>query len=200
MSSVKAKIKGLASLRLSQLEDKSVKEIWVLNQTNPKGEIILEVKARGDNDSTVVKIPMTWVPVCLTDQVPKPMLIESPKFRSLVSNQHIRVVDPKSLDEIMVDPDVAEEIEAVRSKNNGNYVEVLPDAVKAESISVFVLDLLSREETNSITEAEAKDILNNKEDELSDEDLEHLIKSSKSAKIKKWASDALADRESSSEK
>ena len=194
MSSVKKKIKGLPQIRISQLEDKSLKEVWILNETKPKGEIALEVKNRADGSATLVSIPPTWIPVCLTDQVPKQMLIDSPKFRAIISGGHIKLLDPAAVADILKDPEVAEEVDAIRSKTAEYYKETLPDEIKSESISVVVLDILAREASNAITEGEAKDILNNREEELSDEDLEHLLKNSNQVKVKNWASATLADR------
>jgi hypothetical protein len=197
MSSAKKKIKGLATIRISQLEDKKITEVWVLNETKPKGLIALEVKNRADGSATLVSIPPTWVPICLTDQVPKTMLVDSPKFRAILAGGYIKLLDPNAVTEILLDKDVQEEIDSIRNKTADYFKETLPENLQVENtVSVVVLDLLVREGDGSITEAEAKDILNNREEELTDADLEHLMKSSNSAKVKKWASDTLAERTS----
>jgi hypothetical protein len=197
MSSVKKKIKALPLIRISALDDKNIKEVWVLNETKPKGVIALEVKNRADGSATVVAIHPTWVPICLTDQVPKQMLVDSPKFRSIISGGFIKLLDPKGVAEILDDPDVAEEISKIRDKTADFYKETMPTQLEmSDSVSVVVLDLMSRESNNSIPENEAREILNNREEELSDTDLEYLIKNSSLAKVKKWAADTLADRES----
>ena len=196
MSSVKKKIKGLPTIRISALDDKNVKEVWVLNETKPKGLIALEVKNRSDGSPTLVAIPPTWVPICLTDQVPKLMLVESPKFRSILSGGYIKLLDPKSVQDILADPEVAEEILAIRNKTSDFYKENLPAALEvSDAISVVALDILQRETDGTLSETEAKDILNTKEEELSDADLEHLMKTSNLPKVKKWAADTLAERE-----
>jgi len=196
MSSVKKKISRLAELRISQLEDKNVKEVWVLNCTKPKGVIALEVKNRADGSPTVITIPPTWVPVNLTDQVPKVMLIDSPRFRAIISGGHVKLLDPAGVAEVLLDPEVAEEVNAIRNKTAEFFQESIPDEAKAETVHVAILDILSREASNSITENEAKDVLNNREEELTDEDIEYLLKNSNQAKVKKWATDTLADRQS----
>jgi hypothetical protein len=196
MISAKKAIKGLASLKVSSLEDKSLKEIWVINETKPKGIIILDIKNKMDGSPTLVTIPPTWIPICLTDQIPKSMLTDSPKFRSILSLGHIKLLDPKGVHEIIAIPEIAEEITAIKNKTSEMFKEQLPEAIKTEAISVIVLDILSREESKTITESEAKDILNNKEDELSNEDLEHLINNSNMAKVKKWAAEMITDRDS----
>jgi hypothetical protein len=195
MSSVKKKIKGLPTMRISQLEDKKMTEVWVLNETKPKGLIALEVKNRADGSATLVSIPPTWVPICLTDQVPKTMLVDSPKFRAILAGGYIKLLDPNAVAEIMKDSEVQEEIDSIRNKTADYQKETLPESLQVENtVSIVVLDLMMREADGSLTEVEAKDILNNREDELSDEDLEHLIKNSSLAKVKKWAADTLADR------
>jgi hypothetical protein len=194
MSSVKKKIRALPTIRLSQLDDKTIKEVWVLNETKPRGLIALEVKNRADGSATLVSIAPTWVPICLTDQVPKVMLVDSPKFRAIISGGYIKLLDPASVAKILEDSEVQEEIESIRNRTADYLKETLPDSVQAEAVSIVVLDILSREADESLTEAEAKDILNNREDELTDNDLEHLIKNSNLAKVKKWSADTLADR------
>ena len=198
MSSIKKRIAGLAEIRISQLEDKNIKEIWILNKTNVsmnlKGDIALEVKNRADGSPTVVKIPPTWVPVCLTDQVPKQMIMDSPTFRTIVSGGHIKILDPAGVIEILKDPEVAEEINAIRNKTADYYKETVPDAVKAQEISALAQDIISRELNGLITEAASRDLLNNREDDLTDEDIEYLLKNSTFAKVRKWATDTLEER------
>src|ERR1035437_9004494 len=104
--SVKKRIKLLPQIKISQLDDKAIKEVWVLNETKPRGVIALEVKNRADGSATLVSIPPTWVPICLTDQVPKQMLVDSPKFRSIISGHHIKLLDPTAVQEILKDEDV----------------------------------------------------------------------------------------------
>jgi hypothetical protein len=194
MSSIKKKIKSLPLLRISQLEDKSIKEVWILNETSPKGDIILDVKNKADGSTSLVKIPPTWIPVCLTDQVPKSMISESPKFRSILSSGHIKLLDPKGVHELLQDDEIRAEFEEVRSKTMESYKETFPDELKTDSVSAVILDILAREASSSITENEAKDILNTKEDDLTDDDIEYLLKNTGLSKVKKWATDALADR------
>jgi hypothetical protein len=123
------------------------------------------------------------------------MLVDSPKFRSILSGGHIRLLDPDAVTTILEDPEVMEEINSIRNKTAEFYKETMPEALLAENtISVVILDLLIREADGSLSEAEAKDILNNREEELTDADLEHLVKNSTLAKVKKWSADTLADR------
>jgi hypothetical protein len=208
MSSVKKKIKALPTIRISQLDDKGIKEVWILNETGnkntavtgPKGNIVLEVKNRADGSPTVVTIPPTWVPICLTDQVPKQMLVESPRFRAILSGGYIKLLDPKGVDEILKDPEVRAEIESIRNRTADYYKETLPESIQAEdTTSVVVLDILQREIEGSITESQAKDILNTREDELTEVDLEKLTKDSSLPKVKKWAADVLMDRREDAE-
>lgn len=200
MSSVKKRIKSIPTIKISQLDDKAIKDIWVLNTTNPKGVIALEVKNRADGSPTLVSIPPTWVPICLTDQVPKQMLCDSPKFRAIISGNYVKLLDPTAVQSVLDDPEVAEEINAIRNKTADYFKETLPDnlMVQAPTVSVVVYDVLAKEADGSLSENDAKEILNNlnsKEEELSNEDIEHLMKNSTLAKVKKWAADTLAERE-----
>jgi hypothetical protein len=203
MSSVKKKIKALPTIRISQLEDKAIKEVWILNETGgkhtavtgPKGDIALEVKNKADGSATLVSIPPTWVPICLTDQVPKQMLADSPKFRAILAGGYIKLLDPNAVQELLKDAEVQAEINAIRNKTADYFHETVPESLVAENTtSVVVLDLLMRETEGTLTESQAKDILNTREEELSNADLEHLIKNSSLVKVKKWAADVLADR------
>lgn len=194
MSSAKKKIKRIKTLNISELESKSIKEVWISNETDqPKGLIALEVKNTADGSPTVVNIPSTWVPICLTDQVPKKMLLDSPKFRAIISGGYIKLLDPASVKKALEDPEVNAEVLSAKEKTKTVNAPPLEDPLK-EEVAIIVQDILGREKSGTITESEAKDILNLQEDNLTDGDLEHIIKNSRMSKIKKWASDALADR------
>jgi len=189
-------IKGIKILRVSELESKEIKEIWVLNNTNPKGEIALSVKNRADGAPSLVTIPPTWVPVCLTEQVPKGMLIESPEFRRLAASQGVLLLEPKGVQTIMDHPDITREVQEIKRRATGEAVEEVPaELAREQTQSVLILDILSRETNNEIQEQEALDILNSQEDSLTNADLEHLVKNSSFQKVKKWASEAIQDRE-----
>jgi hypothetical protein len=202
MSLAKKKIKGLPTIKISQLDDKNIKEVWILNVTGnknvavkgPKGVIALDVKNRSDGSSTLVEIPPTWVPICLTDQVPKQMLSDSPKFRSILSGGYIKLLDPDAVHQLMQDPEVQEEINSIRNKTASFFKENLEDGNPiAEKTAGVVLEIIARESDGTMTEAEARDILNTREEELTNADLDYLIKSSTLAR--KWAADVLAERE-----
>jgi hypothetical protein len=196
--SVKKKIKAIPTIKISTLEDKSIKEVWVLNATVPRGDIDLEVRSRTDNSKSLATIPPTWVPICLTDQVPKSMLIDSPEFRRIITAGHIKLLDSKCVAEVMADPEVAREVLAVRNKTSEHYQENVPAADVERNISGIVLELLAREndETSPITEAESREILNVREEELTIGDLEYLIKNSKHPKVCKWSADTLTEKNS----
>jgi hypothetical protein len=191
--SAKKQIKGFKNLRVAELEDKKISEVWCLNNTKPRGEIALTVKSPSDGSRTLVTIPATWVPVCLTEQVPKNMLLNSPEFRRLVASGGILLVLAADVDSILGDADVSREMRNLSSKShNADESAMVPTTYK-ENINILVLDLISREKNNEIQENEAYDILLKQEDSLQREDFEYLIKNSTFAKIKKWAATTLTE-------
>lgn len=194
--SPKKVLKSLVELKISQLEDKKVKEVWVLNTTNPKGEIALAVRNRNGGDPTLVTIPATWAPVCLTEQVPKEMLLGAPAFRKTVTTGALRLVTAESVAEILSNSEVAREIAAAK-KRSPSDLESLPSEVESikESANPLVLDLVGRELKDEIEEQAVLDILFNQEESLVKEDLEYLIQNSKFQKVKRWAAETLQEKE-----
>lgn len=191
----KKQIKSFKNLRVAELEDKKVTEVWCLNNTKPRGEIALGVKSPADGSPTLVTIPATWVPVCLTEQVPKAMLLNSPEFRRLVASSGILLVAAADVETIFDDEDVRREMHNLANRSNNTEEVAQPPAIHRENTNILVLDLISREKNNEINEGEEYDILLKQEESLSRDDLEYLVKNSMFAKTKKWASAAIADRD-----
>ena len=192
-ASAKKRIKELKTLRVADLEDKSVREVWAMNNTKPKGEIALGVKSPADGSVTLVIIPATWIPVCLTEQVPKQMLLNSPDFRKLVSSGGITVVESKGVLELLNDEDIRREAHAILNRNKSDAIDA-PTELPKENHSMLVLDIVAREINNEITEQGSLDILYTQEDSLTNDDLEYLVKNSSFQKVKTWAAETLTAR------
>jgi hypothetical protein len=192
-ASAKKLIRELKTLRVADLEDKSVREVWCLNNTKPKGEIALGVKSQ-DGSVTLVTIAATWIPICLTEQVPKQMLLGSPDFRKLVSTGGITIVEPKMVLDLLGNPDIKRESLAIINRNKSDAIADAPTELPKENYSMLVLDIVARETNNEITEQGSLDILYTQEDSLTNDDLEYLVKNSAFQKVKTWAAETLTAR------
>jgi hypothetical protein len=194
-------LKDLVDLKLAMLEDKSVREVWVVNNTNPKGEIALAVRNQSGGDPTLVTIPATWAPVCLTDQVPKSMLLNTPHFRKVINGGNLRLVTPESVAKIMSNPDVIREVAAAKTRTSTDLESLSTSEAETvrDTANPLVLDLIGREARNEIEEQAVLDILFNQEEILTKDDLEYLIQHSKFQKVKRWAAETITDKEEEDE-
>lgn len=67
-------------LSLRELEEQSDTSLFVVNNTQPRGEIIFNVTTGRGRDHTVI-VPDTWIPFDLTTQAKKAEIVDSPDFR-----------------------------------------------------------------------------------------------------------------------
>lgn len=106
-------------LNLRDLEDQTDTSLFVLNNTEPRGEIVFNVTVGRGRDYIVV-VPDTWVPFDLTTQAKKSEILDSPDFRRAVTQKYLTVVSTKSADEFLRDNEYATaELHRVYNKAGG---------------------------------------------------------------------------------
>ena len=77
-----------------------VASLFVSNQTKPLGNVSFNAKDEMGNH-TGVWVPATFIPVDLTEQIPLKSLLESSKFKRLLSTNFLVIVDNESAVEFM---------------------------------------------------------------------------------------------------
>lgn len=100
---------------LSELEASEKGPVYVMNNLKGefKGMIIVPVARRQGNGHDVVRIPPTFIPVDLTQQVGKTQLMESTEFRQTVGKNLIRLVTTEYAEKILAQEDAQVEAQTV---------------------------------------------------------------------------------------
>lgn len=100
-------------LRISDLEEKRVGSVWVCNRTKGQNRSIINLsvpRAHG-RGSDNVNIPITFLPIDLTGQVPKGDLLQSSQFRRAVSSGALLLVSDEDAQKMLEQPGAQEELE-----------------------------------------------------------------------------------------
>ena len=72
-------------------EGDHTKAIWALNGSansaaRQAGEVHIGIPKRNGTKVDDLFLPMTWLPIRITDQIPRAQLLESSEFRNAVNN------------------------------------------------------------------------------------------------------------------
>jgi len=191
--SLKSRAESLKRLQLHDLESMQTSFVWVLNRTNPRGNLNLTV-ADGMGNQVPVRIPIANIPVDLSTQATKQSLVANPQVRQLVAKGIISLVDPEAAREFLKDPEaraehqriyaVAEIAEIGDSEMNAELQSVQVE--ESGELSAFVIQLTLSGDMN---EDEVLSELRAREDEMTKEDFLYVTQNSKHEKVKAWAAE-----------
>lgn len=82
------------AITINDLEATSTGPVWVLNTSGPstggRGNIALLLKVNGEPLS--IGVPVTWIPINLTEQVAKEHLVQSAEFRRALYRGQLRLI------------------------------------------------------------------------------------------------------------
>lgn len=107
----------MAKLDLIDLEEKSIRRVWVVNKTRGenRSRVIFSVpKTRGQGQD-LIEVPNTWLPVDLTQQITKRQLMESSDFRTALNAGLLVLIDEKEAQEALEDEDAVEELARLKA-------------------------------------------------------------------------------------
>jgi hypothetical protein len=79
------------------------KRIYVLNNTDPRGLLICTVNDPISGKPKVLQIPRTWIPLCLTDMLPRESL-NSIELKKFFSQRTLKLVPESDAQEILSSP------------------------------------------------------------------------------------------------
>ncbi len=102
-------------LSVSALEQGDQKDpIWALNgaadsEINQPGEVHVGIPKINGSKIDPLYLPQSWLPVCLTDQIPRAQLLAASEFRNAVNNNLIVLITEKFARDIMESDGVDEE-------------------------------------------------------------------------------------------
>lgn len=185
---------GLKDVQLFELEGSTSSSVWVVNKTNPKGNINITVND-GMGNKINVHIPVVSIPVDLSMQATKQSLLSSPQLRQIVAKGMIALKDPNAVIEFFKREPAARE-EHNRFNSIGDIAEVgdmeentqltTTMAVENGEINPFAMAMAVN---TDMSEDEVLRDLRNREDEFEKADFQYIAENSKQEKVKAWAAD-----------
>jgi hypothetical protein len=185
--------------RLTDLSKEDALELYVLNNSanarhKSPGVVIVNVPLSG-NDTRIIRVPNTWVPVNIGLQLPKNKILESADFLQALNDRTLLGVLVKDAEAIFdEDPEAKEEWHRVaQNLMGGGSIEEQMGMVSGESEDAIDPDLNSAmvEAVNrdDIDEGELYSIIRNQAESglLKTKDFKYIIDTSKHEKVKSFA-------------
>ncbi len=182
--------------------------LYVLNRSNRQGNINMTV-SNGHGGYLGLTIPITHIPMDLSTQAAKRLVLEAPEFRRVYSMGFIKIVDSNDADVFFDNSDKARK-ERTRLLSNGtgsvnidDSTDTIVDKVSKDqsvsgeipnNINVFAVGLVQRSNSGDEESDALLQELETKIDGLSGEDLQYIISNSTDAGLKATASEWLQAR------
>lgn len=109
------------SMSISDLEDTGEKgAVWVLNTMtgDMQGQLLINVPKKHGNGQDLVRVPKTFIPMDLTDQVSKGQLLESSEFRKTITGGLLKLITPEYAELVLSSDEGREEKRRVINEMN----------------------------------------------------------------------------------
>lgn len=181
-----------APITISQLEQSSTSSVWVLNTSGGKGQgkgIVNITIIEGNGRPTVVRIPVTFIPMDLTMQATKTALTMSPDFRRLCASRVITLISEDDATKAL-DNDKArteqnrllsiDSTNEILESNQSNEVKSMMSEA-AGNVGGLAMNIAH---TNDGDEEAVAANLRNNADNLSQEELQYIVNNSEMHKVK----------------
>ena len=117
--------RGRKFATLEELELTEKGPVWVLNNTrdNLEGKVIVSIPKKNGNGADIIRVPRSFIPFDLTQQVGRGQLLESAEFRKTVNTKLIKLITPEYA-AVLLGTDEARE-EQQRLVNEENKAKML---------------------------------------------------------------------------
>lgn len=103
-----------------ELELSDDTRLFVLNNAEPRGDILLTIPKDKGRDQMVV-IPPTWIPIDLTMQCRREDILNSPDFRRVLARQFVIAIDPDEAEKFFdVNSSAKVELDRILGRAEGN--------------------------------------------------------------------------------
>ena len=195
-SATKLKTLELTSYLAKYGED-PVAQLYVLNRTNPRGNIVFN--CLGDlNRPITVTVMATFIPIDLTAQVPRTKLLDSPALRRMLSRGDLVICDNEDVAALfesssrakeefdrlhnVTRPDSATEVEL--DNNNGIFSE------EDDTNAAFVAEIIERSISGD-TVGMLQDMIFNRIERLAKSDVEQIANGVSDPELKRLCLDAI---------
>jgi len=127
-------------------EGDHTKAIWALNGSansaaRQAGEVHIGIPKRNGTKVDDLFLPMTWLPIRITDQIPRAQLLESSEFRNAVNNGLLTLISDEKARAIMSEDGAADERERLSER-----AKQIRDATAARTIKDSGAEVVSVQE------------------------------------------------------
>lgn len=183
---------------IAQAEKADTSSLFVLNKSNPRGNVNFVVVDSGQQKISV-QVPVTFIPVDLSVFSERSDVLRNPHFRRLIARGYLHIVSSDSAEKFMEDPRARKEhdrvFDVLTDEHEMDFQAPVEQSVNASppesgtEVSTFVQNILLR-----VAQEDEEDLildLERKLDTLNKNDVQYLMDNSSSAKIKSWCVDAL---------
>jgi hypothetical protein len=180
-------------ITIYDLEKSPDMSVWVLNKANPPGNISFSIPD-GMGNVIPIRIPITYIPIDLTEQATKQAIISNPNFRKLVSAKFLVLMSHAAALEALESEDAQKEQRRLLQLVNEEPETELPQEIKQVmaategNINGFVLSIAN---TDDVDEDSAMSALRGQAQMLTKEDFQYLLEHMKFQKVKDWAAEQL---------
>lgn len=184
-------------LTIGEAEREDSSSVWVVNMSNPKGNINFAV-SDGMGGQVIIRIPVTWIPLDLTTQATKVTVLASPRFRSLLSQGMIKIVSEAYATSTMNQESAQKEAARVYNQSislelDDSNMPAAAQSVKAEAmgeVSGFAMNLAMNE---TLDEDSALNALRGQESSLTKDDFQFIAMNSTLPRLKEYAAQRVMD-------
>lgn len=102
------------------LRDHETEPLWVINTSSQSelgaaGEVLIAIQGPG-NQATIIEVPQSWLPVDLTLQVDRKLILASTEFRRALGKQHIRLITKEYANTLNRDKAASKERERLQTR------------------------------------------------------------------------------------
>lgn len=191
---------------IEKLRRDATGEVWVLNNTarlpNMQAGLAVISVTMNNGDPRIVRIPNTYIPVDVSQQLPKSMLIDSPDFLNAVMRRALLLIDPASAAEYFAQDIDGSQAELDRITQDlmggGRFSEAeIPAGFALQEIegeidpdlNIAVAEAIARDD---ISESELLSVVRNNMTQLGRKDFEYIVHNTNWPKVKMLAADSLA--------
>ena len=193
--SIPNKFTELRPMTISQAEVDNSSSLFVVNMSNPSGNIHFDVETRGGNRN-LIYVPATTVAIDLSMQAVKADILQSPSFRKYVSVGFIRIVDTKQAEAFMNNPKHQQEFKkAMRYNLEESSVQPMVQVAEPQQENNITDELtpviIRVAGDDQMSEQEAVEILEQNEHVINIADLQYLVDNAIHTGVKTWAATRL---------
>lgn len=116
----------------SVLQGNSRDPIYIINtadEVSAEGEVCCAIPNPNNQSPDILRIDQTWIPIDLTDKIPRKQLIESTAFRQLINSGLVKLVDSGWAQAVLSDPQAKSELQRLRNQQN-----MIRNALKSKTL------------------------------------------------------------------